>query len=298
MVQQEIKKKTRIYSTVAVLSAMVLVTLVFFLGSTPSFTPNLPEVSPMQTFASYDELRNYLVTNQGTTANYSGGPLDAQFFGQRSEGAVPSTTDQGTKVNSYSTTNIQVAGVDEADIVKTDGRYIYTASNDFSSGQNHVYIVKADPQDPRAIARITLDNNTYLAGMFLSQDGNKLVIIGSQYQIYAYDVNVAPKEALIYPYRSAVKTFINVYNISDKVYPTLARNITLSGSYFSSRMIGNYVYIVVSESASVLQNGDLPLPTVYLETGTTDITPSNIYYTDKAYNGEKGKNTFTYKRFL
>jgi len=298
MVQREIKKKTRIYSIVAVFSAMVLVTLIFFLGSTPSFTPNLPEVSPMQTFASYDELRNYLVTNQGTTANYSGGPLDAQFFGQRSEGAVPSTMDEGTKVNSYSTSNIQVAGVDEADIVKTDGRYIYTASNDFSNGQNHVYIVKADPQDPRAIARITLDNNTYLAGMFLSQDGNKLVIIGSQYQIYAYDVNVAPKEALIYPYRSAVKTFINVYNISDKVYPVLARNLTLSGSYFNGRMIGNYVYIVVSESAYVFENGDLPLPTVYLETEAADIAPSAIYYADKAYYGEAENNYFTYTSFI
>jgi uncharacterized secreted protein with C-terminal beta-propeller domain len=297
MVQQEVKKKTRIYGTVAVLSAMILVTLIFFLGSTPNLTPNLPEASPMQTFTSYDELKNYLVTNQGTTANYSGGPLDAQFFGQRSEGAVPSATDQGTKVNSYSTTNIQVAGVDEADIVKTDGRYIYTASNDFSNGQNHVYIVKADPQDPRAIAKITLDNNTYLAGMFLSQDGNKLAIVGSQYQIYAYDINVAPKEALIYPYRSAVKTFINVYDVSDKVYPTLARNLTLSGSYFSSRMIGNYVYIVVSESAYVLANGDLPLPTVYLETEAT-IAPSTIYYTDKAYYGETGNNYFTYTSFI
>jgi uncharacterized secreted protein with C-terminal beta-propeller domain len=298
MVQQEIKKKTRIYSTVAVLSAMVLVTLIFFLGSTPSFTPNLPEVSPMQTFASYNELKEYLISSQGTTANYSGGPLDAQFFGQRSEGAVPSTTDQGTKVNSYSTTNIQVAGVDEADIVKTDGRYIYTASNDFSNGQNHVYIVKADPQDPRAIAKITLDNNTYLAGMFLSQDGNKLVIIGSQYRLYAYDVNVAPKEAVIYPYRSEVKTFINIYDISEKVYPILARNLTLSGSYFNSRMIGNYVYIIVSESAYVLENGDLPLPTVYLETGATDIAPSRIYYTDKAYSGETGNNYFTYTSFI
>ena len=83
MVQQEVKKKTRIYGTVAVLSAMILVTLIFFLGSTPSFTPNLPEASPMQTFASYDELKNYLVSNQGTAANYSGGPLDAQFFGSK-----------------------------------------------------------------------------------------------------------------------------------------------------------------------------------------------------------------------
>ena len=182
--------------------------------------------------------------------------------------------------------------------MKTDGRYIYTASNDFSNWQNHVYIVKADPQDPRAIAKITLDNNTYLAGMFLSQDGNKLVIIGSQYQIYAYDVNAAPKEAVIYPYRSAVKTFINVYDVSDKVYPTLARNLTLSGSYFNSRMIGNYVYIIVSESAYVLENGDLPLPTVYLETGATDIAPSKIYYTDKAYYGETGNNYFTYTSFI
>jgi inhibitor of cysteine peptidase len=301
MVQQEVKKKTRTYSTVAVLSAMVLVTLIFFLGSTPSFTPNLPEVSPMQTFTSYDELRNYLVSNQGTPANYSGGPLDAQFFGQRSEGAqspAPSATDQGTKVNSYSTTNIQVAGVDEADIVKTDGRYIYTASNDFSNAQNHVYIVKADPQDPRAIAKITLDNNTYLAGMFLSQDGNKLVIIGSQYQLYAYDTNVTSREAVIYPYSSEVKTFINVYDISDKVYPLLARNLTLSGSYFNSRMIGNYVYVVVSQSAYVLENGGLPLPTVYLETGSTDIAPSRIYYADKAYYGEAENNYFTYTSFI
>ena len=308
MVQQEVKKKTRIYGTVAVLSAMILGTLIFFLGSTPTFTPTLPETptftptlpepSLMQNFASYDELRTYLVSNQGAAANYSGGPLDNRFFGQRSEGAVPSATDQGTKVNSYSTTNIQVAGVDEADIVKTDGKYIYTASSDFSTGQNHVYIVKADPQDPGAIAKITLDNNTFLAGMFLSQDGNKLVIIGSEYQIYAYDIGVAPKEAVIYPYLSAVKTFINVYDVADKAHPVLARNLTLSGSYFNSRMIGNYVYIIVSESAYVLENGDLPLPTVYLETGATDIAPSRIYYADKANYSEAENNYFTYTSFI
>ena len=297
MVQQEVKKRTRVYGTVAVLSAIILGTLIFFLGSSPTFTPTLPEVSAMQTFASHDELRNYLESYQGTTTSYDGGPLDAVFFGQRSEGA-PSTTGQGTKVNTYSTTNIQVAGVDEADIVKTDGRYIYTASNNYSTGQNHVYIVKADPQDPRAIAKITLDNNTCLAGMFLSQDGNTLVIVGSQYQLYAYDINFAPRDALIYPYRSEVKTFINVYNVSDKVYPTLAKNLTLSGSYFNCRMIGDYVYVVVSESAYVLENGELPLPTVYMKTDAIDTAPSEIYYADKAYYNETENNYFTYTSFI
>jgi hypothetical protein len=43
MVQQEVKEKTRIYGTVAVLSAMILGTLIFILGSTPTFMPNLLE---------------------------------------------------------------------------------------------------------------------------------------------------------------------------------------------------------------------------------------------------------------
>ena len=305
LVQQEVKKKTRIYGTVAALSAMVLIALIFVFGSTPGLTPTLPganppDVSPMKAFASYDELKNYLISNQGTVATYGGGPLDSQFFGQRSEALspAPSVADSGTKVNSYSTTNIQVTGVDEVDTVKTDGRYIYTASSDYLNGQNQIYIVKADPQDPRVISKITLDNNTYLAGMFLSQSSSRLVIIGSQYQLYGYDIPVASSYAMIYPYRSEVKTFISVYDISDKVYPVLARNLTLTGSYFNSRMIGNYVYAVVSQSAYVLENGTLPLPKVYRNTEVSDIAPSSIFYSDTAYYDDIEHNYFTYTTFI
>jgi uncharacterized secreted protein with C-terminal beta-propeller domain len=318
MVQQEVKKKTRIYGTVAALSAIVLVALIFVFGSTPGFTPNPPTTNPpttetaavsaMKTFSSYDELRNYLAVNtQGSTSTYGGGPLDSKFFGQAmpdraappSEPApslsVPETASQG----GYSTTNIQVAGVDEADTVKTDGKYIYVASNDYSTGQNHVYVVKADPQDPRVIAKITLENNTYLAGIYLSQDSNKLVVIGSEYQVYAYDVAVpAAREAMIYPYRSEVQTFISVYDISDKVHPVLASNFTLSGSYFNSRMIGDYVYAVVSQQAYVLESGVIPLPKVYAETGISDVAPSRIYYSDTAYYADVVNNYFTYTTFV
>ena len=244
MVQQEVKKKTQIYGTVAILSAMALVALIFFFGSTP-ITPNPPgtnplDTSPMKTFASYDELKTYLVSNQGKSAAYSGSPVDSAFFGQRSgEALSPAPATSGTDANSYSTTNIQVAGVDEADMVKTDGEYIYTASNSYSNGQNFLYILKADPQDPRVIAKITMENNTYIAGIFLSPENSKLLVIGSQYQLYAYDIAVASRDAMIYPYQSEVRTFLNLYDISDKVHPVLARNFTLSGSYFNSRMIGD-----------------------------------------------------------
>jgi inhibitor of cysteine peptidase len=291
VVQKEVKKKTSIYGTVAVLSAIVLVAMIYTFGTAPViFPPNeTPSVSLMKTFSSYEDLKNFLVTNtKSSTYAYGGGPLDAQAFGSRGALSpmptpVPASfaeSGQGTYsvTPDYSTTNIQVAGVDEADIVKTDGRYIYVASNaNFNSAsQNNVYIVKADPTDPRVIAKIPLGNETYVAGLFLSQDGNKLVVIGSQYQVYALG---APQSeiAMIYPYYSSVNTFITLYDVSEKAMPMLARNLTLSGSYFNSRMIGNYVYAVVSQPAYILQDA-VPLPQVYQDAKASVIAPERIFY--------------------
>jgi uncharacterized secreted protein with C-terminal beta-propeller domain len=197
MVQQEVKKKTRVYGTIAILSAMILVSLIYVFGSTPGFAPITPGTNPdgtpttnpdtyptvnpavsaMKTFASIDELRNYLNANSAGTTVFSGGPLDSKAIGSGDLRGVPTAesatppqamapgyTMGATGSNDYSTTNIQVAGVDEADLTKNDGAYIYTTgSNDYSTGQNYIYIVKAAPNDPRVIAKIPLSNNTYLA---------------------------------------------------------------------------------------------------------------------------------------
>ncbi len=62
MVQVEVKKKTRVYGTAAVLSAIVLVSMVYVLGSAPIFLPpsESPFVSGMKTFSSNQEIANYL----------------------------------------------------------------------------------------------------------------------------------------------------------------------------------------------------------------------------------------------
>jgi len=313
MVQQEVKKKTRVYGTIAFLSAIILVSLIYVFGST-GFAPNLPstnpDVSPMTRFASYDELRNYLNTNSKGASTYGGGPLDSRYFGGDigDMGGVPTVaptipsmaSDSEAQGNSYSTTNIQVAGVDEPDTTKNDGQYIYTASNDYSTGQNYVYIVKADRNDPRVIAKVPLDNNTYLAGMFLSQDSNQLVVIGSQYQVYALEAPVAsgaaPSIAIAPNVYSNVETFLNIYDISDKVHPMLARNLTLSGSYFNSRMIGDYVYTVVSQSAYVYENV-VPLPRVYTATSTVEIPATDVFYSENADYTHVDNNYFTFTSF-
>jgi uncharacterized secreted protein with C-terminal beta-propeller domain len=316
MVQQEVKKKTRIYGTAAVLSAIVLVALIFVFGSTPSLTPfaNPPTVSGMKPFADEAALRDYLVANTQGVSNYGGGPLDSKYFARSGDLGgigffVPTPAPIATpgaesafQSDSYSTTNIQVAGVDEADIVKNDGTYLYVASNDYSNNQNYIYILKADSQDPRVIARIALENNTYLAGMYISQDSSKLVVIGSQYgMIYLGEPVYAGGngEISVYQYfENNVKTFVNVYDVSDKVHPVLARNFTLSGSYFNSRMIGDYVYTVVSQPAYVLENNVLPLPRVYAGTAVSEIAPSKIYYSDTANYTDAANNYFTYTTFI
>ena len=302
MVQKEVRKKTRVYGAVAILSAIVLVAAIYTISS-PTMLTSLSNVSPMKTFTSLEELRNYLNTNTQGGSSYGGGPLDYQFFG--SVAPVPShieaspslstagTNSAGNTYSTYSTTNIQVAGVDEADTVKTDGQYIYTVSTTQNTGyyfngyytetNNAVYIIKADPQDPQVISKITLDNNTEPAGLYLSQDGSKLVVLASEYQAYNYGSERIPGSnvatPMLVPYQADVYTFINVYDVSNKDNPVLTRNYTLSGSYFNSRMIGNYVYTVVSQPAYA-NNDSVVLPEVYNNAVNSTIMPTDIYYTD------------------
>ena len=143
MVQKEVKKKTSIYAIAAVMLAIVLVSMVYAFGSSPSVLPvfqisQLPAVSGMKTFSSIEELKNYLVTNTlGGSSNYEYSIGNTQGYGPAPmPTAVPATAPSGTNslTDDHSTTNIQVAGVDEADTVKTDGQYIYTLSSTQNSG--------------------------------------------------------------------------------------------------------------------------------------------------------------------
>ncbi len=305
MVQTEVKKKTKIYGTVAVLSAIVLVTMVYAIGSPQILYPpsQNPSVSSMKTFSSINELKNFLTTNSQGYSIYRGGPLDQKFFGS-TRNPVPASVTQTSGLGSntasensysidtsYSTTNIQVAGVDEADIVKTDGQYIYTISNSqnigvyysfdesYSQANKAVFIVNADPLNAKIVAKISLDNNTEPAGLFLSSDSNKLVVLASKYQTYSYSMGLRAADVMLAPFQSDVYSFINIYDISNKAAPVLTRNFTVSGSYFNSRMIGNYVYTVVSQPA-IVYNNLVTLPVVYEGKTEVDLTPTAVYYAD------------------
>jgi len=283
MVQKEIKKKTSIYGTVAVLSAMVLISMIYVFGTSPTILPfNQPlSVSGLKTFSSMDELENYLKVTSISS-------LPERYWSNQNGAlpnlAAPAASDTSGGTSDYSTTNIQVAGVDEADTVKTDGQYIYSLSstqNDIyyygygSQASNSVYIISADPQNVKIISRIVLDNDSSPSGLFLSQDSSKLVVMSSKYLSYS----ISSSGISIMPYYSDVSTSINIFDISNKANPVLTRNFTVSGSYFNSRMIGNYVYAVTSQNAYVYNNA-VTVPAVYSNGKTYAASPTSIYYAD------------------
>jgi uncharacterized secreted protein with C-terminal beta-propeller domain len=313
MVQKETKKKTRIYALIAGLLAVLLVAGIYTISNTT--VPVSPSnVSPLKTFASIAELKSFLTANANSGGTFSGGPLDAQYYSNiqtapsstnipvPAPAAAPTTGSASTnQQSSYSTTNVQVAGVDEADTVKTDGQYIYVISQDYSaSSQNNVYVLNANPQDAAVVAKIPFGNNTDLAGMYLSQDGDTLVVLGSNYASPIFtpmpiSLPMIPAGGQV-PYyygfsTCGVSTFIYVYDVTDKSSPVLTYNYTMSGSYFDSRMIGDDVYMVVSEPAE-LYNGTVVLPTVYNNAAASTIMPPSIYYTDT------NDTYFTYTTFV
>jgi inhibitor of cysteine peptidase len=289
MVQKEVKRKTGIYALVAVLSAVVLVSMVYSFGYYPALSPltQLPTVSGMKTFSSVDEIKTYLTSN---SINSPLQPLPNEYWARPGAVALTSgSTDQGTYgvTTDYSTTNIQVAGVDEADTVKTDGQYIYTLSSTQPTGgyyyydsssqtSNNIYIVSANPQNPSVVSKIVLDNQSTPMGLFLSSDSKKLVVFESKYQSYS---PLGSSEIKIVPYYSSEFTAIYVYDISNKANPTLARNLTVTGNYFNSRMIGNYVYAVTSQSAYIYDDV-VPVPALYNGDTVLAASPSSIYYAD------------------
>jgi inhibitor of cysteine peptidase len=167
----------------------------------------------------------------------------------------------------YSGTNVQVAGVDEADKVKTDGTYLYIARGTI------VYIASAyPPSEAKLLSRINL--NAQVGDLYIA--GDKLVVFSQNST--AFSVEPSTKlPSIMPPIPLRQVTNIRVYDVSDREKPTLEREIKLEGSYVASRMIGNYVYIIAQKSAWLIEEKAQP-PMIQDGSETYQIQPTDILY--------------------
>ncbi len=261
--------------------------------ATTSLKQQLANQSKIKKFNNYDELKTFLETKVNSYSPYYGLEMMDRAVSMPStlsaESAMPLTSGMTKSLSAsdssagslgstdYSQTNIQVAGVDEADIIKTDGKYIYAVA------KNDLYIVDAYPATNASIvSKIAFKSRPQ--DIFIN--GNYLVIYGADDQI-AYTENYKKFR------RRNSYTFLKVFDITDKKNPKQVRDLNFEGYYSNSRMIGDYVYFVTNNYSyyyldnepiipRVLENGQGVATSCAGTTSTKCVLP-DIYYFDMPY---------------
>lgn len=142
-------------------------------------------------------------------------------------------------------TNIQVAGVDESDIVKTDGSSIYS----YSETTHQIRIVRMSDMKLQKI--LTLPDSLSSIEMYLLS--GKLVLVGHKY------ASVSPYSLYRY-YTPESRTVVAIYNITSPENPKLERYNQVDGDYRDSRLIGSTLYF--------LSTSTLRIPPMYLSKNT------------------------------
>jgi inhibitor of cysteine peptidase len=287
---------------------IIAVLFVAFIGVGVFYIQGVDTTSnELKKFSSYSELENFLKSNIEASSVYGtfGAGVSvartmtqavAETTGSDAGKAAPSAA-PGEFAEEYSETNIQVAGVDEADIVKNDGKYIYVVSG------TKVIIVDAYPAEQAEILS-EIELNGSVNEIFVNKD--KLVIFGwGDY----YSSGVGIPEIGIVPRPYSQLTFVKVYDITDRANPVLTRDVAAEGNYYDSRMIGDYVYVVINQPVYYGVTDPIPMPMIEADGITKTIAASEIYYFNSydtsyiftnilAINTQNDDEEFSSKTFL
>ncbi|MFH1505643.1 MAG: beta-propeller domain-containing protein, partial [archaeon] len=237
----------------------------------------------VQSFSSIAEFNDF-VKNAGdgygggyygvfssTGAMRAGGEVMMDMAVESNEMAPQAMKAVGGADLDYSETNVQVAGVDEADIIKTDGNYIYTVTD------KTLFIIKAYPgEDAEVVSKMVFENQP--TSLFVN--GDSLAVFGEFYDLdFFQDINFRPSQGMAY---------FNIYDISDKSEPELVKEYKFEGYYFESRMIGDYVYFITATRPEYRTIH--PTPVIMEDTAVREIPVSSIFRYNKPYSDPQFAN--------
>ncbi len=243
----------------------------------------------VKNFNSYKELNTFLQKSIENNAQHNqnvggvvlteGAERTATYNSMVSDGSKASIN---TPSVDYSGTNVQVAGVDEPDIVKTDGTYLYVVSN------NTIKIIYAYPAENATIeATITINQSLSIQNIFIS--GARLIVFTQNtYYPVLYATDVVTKDAVesgsssfMPPWYNNPETNVIIYDITDKTTPAQIKDIVIGGSFSDARLIGDYVYVItVQYSYNNVDENQTAVPRILENNQAIDIPLSDIYYVD------------------
>jgi uncharacterized secreted protein with C-terminal beta-propeller domain len=226
--------------------------------------------SGLSQFGSADAFKQYLIDS---ALNQYKDLFGQHFQGRYGHGILVSppvffdATTAPAAGGSFSQTNVQVQGVDEGDLVKTDGTYIYAIA------QQQLFILKAGlASDLSIVSRVPLSGN--VIGEYL--DGDRLTVITTTSNTSdTGPLQAVPLYIVTRPggnYGTTEKTTVMVFDVANRSAPHVVQATDLDGFYISSRAIGHDVYVVTQQYFV-----GLPAPAYTFFNGETDYETKDQY---------------------
>ena len=170
-------------------------------------------------------------------------PAAKQAAGAQNSAAESSRTTGAAAEELHSETNTREKGVDEGDIIKTDGKYIYVVKKN----SDQVDIVDISGEKMKVVSKINvrshLDNSGRITAKELYFSGDMLIIL-SDYTEISFSEN--DDNAINWNANNG-STSALIFDIKDRSDPKLTGNITQSGHYMSSRLRDGYLYTFSSD---------------------------------------------------
>jgi uncharacterized secreted protein with C-terminal beta-propeller domain len=164
----------------------------------------------------------------------------------------------------FSDTNNQVAGVDEGDLVKTDGQHLFVLAGD------GVDIVNAWPSDSLAVvSHITTDGNE--RSLFLH--GTRLTVISQETSWVSFQNDLVGTSRSFASWYGSWQSKVNVtvIDVADVTSPTILEQTSLDGWLVDARAIDGRVLVVTRDSF------DIPAPEIIRIPPPIHIDPMPVF---------------------
>ena len=173
------------------------------------------------------------------------------------KGNSASNTDEASA--EHSDTTVQVEGVDEADIVKTDGKYIYILDSGYKG--KTIKIIDVTGEKPKQLKSL-ITEGIYATDMYLS--GDRLILLGTS--------------------DSEFSALAVIYDISDPNDPKEIARLNQSGNYNESRLIDGKLYVVsdfwVDASGIKKSQEETYVPSVTCRDYDGSVAADSVYFYD------------------
>lgn len=174
--------------------------------------------SQLVTAKDYEQIYEYLEAENEMTGSADTNQMESYSTADSAKSAASAGAASASA--DHSQTNTREETVGEADIIKTDGKYLYILSG------TKVNIVDIQDTEMNALATISLDTD------------------GWAYELYVED----DRMAIFYQQTGTVlnnsyETVAAVYDISDPKDPKESGKVTQAGDYQSMRMSDGYMYL-------------------------------------------------------